>query len=215
MERIDDLKFSKDAAAVSALPAGGDLAAAIAERLQEARQLSAELPLDAAAPADPTANVEPLVERLGVIRTLIERDQPFRVYYTAHGGFDTHAGQRGTHQNLWRQVSEAVSGFLADLKKEKLSQGVTVFLFSEFGRRVRENGSQGTDHGAAAPVFLLGENVKGGLAGGPPNLADLDDGDLKMQIDFRDVYAALLRDGLGIDPTPALGEREGKLKLFG
>ena len=197
------------------LAGGGDLAAAIAERLQEARQLSATLPLEAAEPIDPTANVEVLVARLRVIRTLMECDQPFRVYYTAHGGFEMHAGQRGTHQNLWRQVSQAVSGFLADLKKQKLSQGVTVFLFSEFGRRVHENGSQGTDHGTAAPVFLLGEGVHGGLQGGLPNLADLDDGDLKMQIDFRDVYASRLRDGLGIDPTPALGERDMQLKLFG
>ena len=156
-----------------------------------------------------------LTERLGIVRTLMEQDQPFRVYYTALGGFDTHAAQSNTHQSLWQQVSEGVSGFLAELKKKKLAEGVAVFLFSEFGRRVHENGSQGTDHGAAAPVFVLGDGVRGGIQGGVPNLADLDDGDVRHQVDFRDVYASLLADGLGVDAASVLGRREQPLKLFG
>jgi uncharacterized protein (DUF1501 family) len=225
LERLGDLRFRKDAADL--LPADGrwpsaqaggrgDLASAIAVRLQEARALSSRLPTGGADPlANAGANDRPLVERLGVIRTLVEQDQPFRVYYTALGGFDTHAQQRSTHESLWRQTSEAVSGFLDELKKRKRADGVAVFLFSEFGRRVQENGSQGTDHGAAAPVFVLGDKVHGGLQGGVPNLADLDDGDVRHQVDFRDVYASLLRDWLGVDPTAVLGARDSALKLFG
>ena len=82
-----------------------------------------------------------------------------------------------------------------------------MFLFSEFGRRVQENGSQGTDHAPAAPVFVLGDKVQGGVQGGVPNLADLDDGDVRHQVDFRDVYASLLGDWLGVDPTAVLGAR--------
>ena len=125
-----------------------------------------------------------------MVRTLIEQDQPFRVYYTALDGFDTHARQRDTHESLWRQTSEAVSSFLDKLKKQNLADGVVVFLFSEFGRRVKENGSQGTDHGAAAPVFLLGEKVRPGVQGGTTNFNHLDDGDLRYQVRFRDAYVA-------------------------
>jgi len=105
--------------------------------------------------------------------------------------------------------------FLDQLRERKLDQGVTVFLFSEFGRRVKENGSLGTDRGAPAPVMILGDRVKGGLQGGVPNLSDLDDGDLHHQVDFRDVYASLLADGLGVDPTVVLGPRENRWQLFG
>ena len=161
-----------------------------------------------------TGQDRPLAERLELIRTLLKQDQPFRVYYTALDGFDTHAGQSGTHKNLWEQSSQAVSGFLDKIKKQGQADDVTVFIFSEFGRRVKENGSQGTDHGAAAPFFLLGEKVRGGVQGGLPNFADLDDGDLRYQVDFRDVYASLLRDWLTADPTPVLGARETTINLF-
>ena len=80
---------------------------------------------------------------------------------------------------------------------------------------MKENGSQGTDHGAAAPLFVLGDKVHGGAQGGVPDLADLDEGDVRYRIDFRDVYASLLRDWLSVDPTPVLGPREPAIKLFG
>lgn len=218
MEHLADLRLRKDAAATPLTQRAGDvdLASVIAERLDEVRKLSKRLPTDRPAPSPATGSSnQPLPERLNVIRTLIEQDQPFRVYYTALGGFDTHASQAGTHESLWEQTSAAVADFLAQLKKEKQSKGVAVFLFSEFGRRVKENGSAGTDHGAAAPVFVLGDGVQGGIQGGGPDLANLDNGDLRYQVDFRDVYASLLREGLGVDPATVLGPRETTLTLFG
>lgn len=215
--RLADLKLQPEAADVltATAAAGDDLAAAVALRLQSARDLSARLPMPKEEPNPTAQGNNELSDRLGVIRTLMEQDQPFRIYYTSLGGFDTHAAQANTHENLWEDVTAGVAGFLDGLKASKLSEGVTVFLFSEFGRRVHENGSIGTDHGAAAPVFLLGDGVKGGLQGGLPNLADLDDDDLRYQVDFRDVYAALLTDWLSVDPTNVLGPRDKKLTLFG
>ncbi len=218
LQQLSDLKLRKDAVALTAAPGTrrGELTRLIAARQQQARELSMKLGQDAPEvdPAAATAS-RPLVERLNLVRTLMEQDQPFRVYYTALDGFDTHGQQAGTHRNLLTQVSEAVSGFLKELNDQKLADDVCVFLFSEFGRRVMENGSLGTDHGAAAPVFVLGNRVTGGLQGGVPDLAHLDQGDVRHQIDFRDVYAALLADWLGVDPSLVLGPREAPVKLFG
>jgi uncharacterized protein (DUF1501 family) len=217
LSRLNDLQLRSDlASAAQQIDAADDLEGIISGRLAEVRDFSKRphgrtLP---AALARLMANDRPLVEHLSVVRTLIEQDQPFHVYYTALDGFDTHAQQRGNHESLWRQASEAVSGFLDRLREKDRADNVAVFLFSEFGRRVKENGSQGTDHGAAAPVFLLGDHVRSGIQGGVPNLADLDDGDVRHTIDFRDVYASVLRDWLGVDPTPVLGVRNTELKLF-
>lgn len=217
LERLSDLQLRKDALAArqSSAARRKDLASLVSARQQQARELSMRLATDAA-PPDPAAasNARPLVERLTLIRTLLEQQQPFRVYYTALDGFDTHAQQSNSHRNLLEQVTTGVSGFLKELNEKKLGDDVAVFLFSEFGRRVKENGSLGTDHGAAAPVFVLGNRVKGGLQGGVPNLSDLDDGDVRHQVDFRDVYAGLLGDWLGIDPTAVLGPRETPVRLF-
>lgn len=218
MERLSDLQLSADASElpVDELAARDDLASAVAERLRQARELSTRIPPgDSPAQKPPGTREEPLGDRLQVIRALLERDQPYRVYYTALGGFDTHSQQAGTHRRLWEQTSKAVADFLAALAENKRSDDVAVFLFSEFGRRVKENGSAGTDHGAAAPVFVLGGGVRPGIQGGVPNLVDLDNGDVRHQVDFRDVYASLLRDWLGVDPAPVLGARESTLTLFG
>ncbi len=161
------------------------------------------------------ASAETLEGRLETIHHLIEADLPLRVYYTAQGGFDTHADQRYAHQDLLRQVSQGVGGFLKSLKTSRLDERVVVLLFSEFGRRMKENASNGTDHGAAAPVLLAGKPVKGGLIGLLPDLANLDDGgDPRSTTDFRDVYATLLRQWLAIDPEPILGRRDGSLPVF-
>jgi uncharacterized protein (DUF1501 family) len=107
-----------------------------------------------------------------------------------------------------------VAGFLKSLKASRLDERVIVSLFSEFGRRLKENASNGTDHGAAAPVLLAGKPVKGGLIGPPPNLANLDDGgDPRFTTDFRDVYAALLQRWLAVDSEPILGRRDAWLAL--
>lgn len=148
-----------------------------------------------------------LASQLQMVARLIAGDFPSRVYYVTQGGYDTHADQLYHHQRLLTDFSVSLGAFLDDLRKQKTSDRVTVLAFSEFGRRVAENGSKGTDHGAAAPMFLFGENIKGGLHGQPPDLADLVDGDVKHKIDFRQVYASLLENWLGVPAKQILGQQ--------
>ncbi len=176
-----------------------------------ARELSTRLAASATnrAGANSTSSSETLEGRLETIRRLIEANLPVRVYYTSQDGFDTHAAQRYTHQELLRKASQGVAGFLKTLKASRLDERIVVMLFSEFGRRLQENASNGTDHGTAAPVLLAGKAVKGGLIGPQPNLAQLDAaGDPRFTTDFRDVYATLLRQWLAVDPEPILGRRD-------
>ena len=191
-----------------------DLTAEIQQRIDAARDRAAKVAEFARNSAVRNPNSDPLRARLDTIRTLIELDPALRVFYTAQSGYDTHANQEYPHQDLLRKASSAVAGFLAALRAKKLDERVLVLLFSEFGRRVAENAQRGTDHGTAGPVFLAGTPARGGLIGPPPDLADLDDGDLKYAIDFRDVYATLLRDWLDVDPVPILGDR-ATLPLLG
>ncbi len=161
-----------------------------------------------------SASAETLEGRLETIRRLIEADTPYRVYYTAQDGFDTHAGQLYAHQRLLQTLGRALAGFLDGLKPSKLDERVVVLVFSEFGRRLKENANGGTDHGAAAPVLIAGRAVKGGLFGPHPNLADLDEaGDPRFAVDFRDLYAMLIRRWLDVDPTPILGDRKTVIPL--
>lgn len=139
-----------------------------------------------------------------MIARLIEAELPTRVYYAVQRGYDTHAVQMETHSRLLDELSRAVAAFVEDLKAAGLAERVLLLTFSEFGRRVAENASAGTDHGTAAPMFLAGGGVKPGLFGDAPSLLDLADGDLKMTVDFRRVYAAVLRDWLAVDPATVL-----------
>ena len=106
---------------------------------------------------------------------------PTRVYYASLGGFDTHAGQINSHERLMGTLNDAVNAFVADLKQQGNFERVLLMTFSEFGRRVAENANSGTDHGAAAPMFLIGGAVKPGLVGKHPSLTDLDNGDLEIR----------------------------------
>lgn len=133
-----------------------------------------------------------LGRRLSMISQLIRAELGTAIYYTRLGGFDTHSEQRFAHRNLLSQLCDSTKAFFADLKAAGLADRVVMFIFSEFGRRLRENGSQGTDHGTAGPVFLVGPAVKSGLRGPYPNLEDLVDGDPKHGVDFRDVYSEVL-----------------------
>ncbi|HEX5270784.1 MAG TPA: DUF1501 domain-containing protein [Gemmataceae bacterium] len=156
-----------------------------------------------------------LAERLGLVARLLKAGSGARIFYTAQGGYDTHGGQEGVHPGLLADLSGAVKEFLDELAAARLADRVAVLCFSEFGRRVEENASAGTDHGTAGPVFLAGPEVKGGLFGRTPRLLDLEDGDLKMGIDFRRVYATVLEDWLSLPGEAALGARFDKLPLFG
>jgi uncharacterized protein (DUF1501 family) len=137
-----------------------------------------------------------------------------RVFYTSQDGYDTHSVQLPLHASLLGELSGALRAFLDDLAAANLADRVLVLCFSEFGRRVRENGSQGTDHGTAGPVFLAGTGIRAGLVGAAPKLLDLQDGDLKMTVDFRRVYASVLQDWLGLPSKLALGGDFAKLNLF-
>jgi len=145
-----------------------------------------------------------LGHELSMISKLIAGGFPTRVYYASQGGFDTHAGQVASHARLLGDMAESLKAFLADLRTHKESRRVLVLAFSEFGRRVAENGSGGTDHGAAAPMFLFGDAVKGGIHGGLPDLQNLADGDLRHQVDFRQVYATVLERWLQTESTGVL-----------
>jgi uncharacterized protein (DUF1501 family) len=146
-----------------------------------------------------------LASDLRTVAALIHGGLGTRVYYVSFGGFDTHNAQQNRYGNLMRELDGAVGAFVADLKAQGQLDRVLIASFSEFGRRVAENASGGTDHGVAGPMWLLGGRVKGGLHGKQPGLDDLDDnGDLKMQVDFRSVYAEILDDWLQVPPAKIL-----------
>jgi uncharacterized protein (DUF1501 family) len=155
-----------------------------------------------------------LAQRLEMIARLLKAGFGARVYYTLQAGYDTHYNQLPTHADLLGEFSGAVRAFLDDLAAAGLGQRVAVLAFSEFGRRVEENAAAGTDHGTAGPVFLAGAGVLPGLVGSTPRLLDLEAGDLKLGIDFRRVYAAVLEDWLGLPAGPALGGTFERLPLF-
>ena len=139
-----------------------------------------------------------LAKNLEWISKLIKGNLNSKVYYTSLGSFDTHDNQLAVHKNKLTDLNDAVFSFYQDLKKANLLQNVTVVVFSEFGRRVKDNG-KGTDHGTAAPMFIIGGNNKGKIIGKNPNLNDLDNGDLKYEIDFRSVYLSLLQNKMNFD----------------
>ena len=141
-----------------------------------------------------------LGKNLEWIARLIKGNLNSKVYYTSLGGFDTHDNQLAIHQRNLATLNDAVFAFYTELKTAQLIQNVTVVVFSEFGRRVKDNGS-GTDHGTAAPMFVIGGNNKGKILGSNPNLSDLNKGDLIHQIDFRSVYASLLQNKMSFDAS--------------
>jgi uncharacterized protein (DUF1501 family) len=157
-----------------------------------------------------------LAAQLRLIARLLKAGYSARVFYTTHTqfGYDTHYAQLVTHFNLLAELSGALRAFLDDLASANLADRVAILAFSEFGRRVAENGSAGTDHGTAGPVFLAGSRVRSGLVGTTPSLTDLQDGDLKTSIDFRQVYATVLEDWLGVSARAALGGEFNRLALF-
>jgi uncharacterized protein (DUF1501 family) len=153
----------------------------------------------------------PLAAQLDLVAQCVEANVATRVFSVSLGGFDSHADEKELHAVLLAQLDKALTGFLDRMSKSDAGRKVVVAVYSEFGRRVRANASQGTDHGTASNVFLLGDPVRGGLYGAQPSLTDLDDGDLKFTTDFRDVYGTLLADVLATDPARVLGGWTGRL----
>ncbi len=157
--------------------------------------------------ADLTYPDTELGRNLRSVAQLVDAGLSTRVYYVSLDGFDTHSRQVDAHAGLLRQFSEAVTAFIGDVTAHGHGDRVLLMAFSEFGRRVEENASEGTDHGTAAPMFLAGSRVKAGLIGAHPSLADLEDGDLKYHTDFRQVYASVLEKWLGWESESVLGGR--------
>ncbi|MCX7886286.1 MAG: DUF1501 domain-containing protein [Verrucomicrobiae bacterium] len=161
----------------------------------------------------------PFARGLRIAASLIRADVGFRILYLELGGgdiggFDNHAAQKDNHAALLRQFAAGVAAFIDDLRRDGLLERVLLMTISEFGRTLAENGRRGTDHGAAAPMFLAGGRLKGGLIGAHPDLNSLDNGGLRPHTDFRQVYATVFEQWLGLDPLPILGGRFDQLDLF-
>ena len=153
-----------------------------------------------------------LNQKLQLIAGLIAKGFGTRIFYVSLEGFDTHSDQGTAHSNLLGDLANSVAGFFQTLKTTGHDNRVRLMTFSEFGRRVKENGSRGTDHGAASCMFVAGPSVKGGVVGNHPSLSDLDDDDLKFHTDFRRVYATLLDGWLGCDSKAVLGGKWDHVK---
>ncbi|MEV6305415.1 DUF1501 domain-containing protein [Actinoplanes sp. NPDC051861] len=163
-------------------------------------------------PATATGGAAPPLDRqLALVAKCIEAGAATRVYSVSLGGFDLHADGKDAQRSLLTKLDGPLTAFA----ERMAGRGVVVAVYSEFGRRVRANASDGTDHGTASDMFLLGDGVRGGLHGEQPSLTDLDDGDLKFTVDFRDVYATLLAEVLGTDPERVLDGWTGRIpELF-
>jgi uncharacterized protein (DUF1501 family) len=155
-----------------------------------------------------------LQQKLQLIARLIAKDLGTRVFYVSQDGYDTHSNQADEHRSLLSQLSNGLNLFFTTLQQTDHAKRVVTMTFSEFGRRVQENGSKGTDHGAASCLFVAGPAVKAGLVGKHPNLTELDAGDLKFHTDFRQVYATLLDRWLGCDSQAVLGGKFEHLHLL-
>jgi uncharacterized protein (DUF1501 family) len=218
LDRLDDYVLSdKEAWArpVGLSPAGDELGQFLRRSLLDAYSTADRLEAVAGAQGGRASYPESeLARRLGLTARLIKAGLGTRVYYLVQGGYDTHGQQLPRHAPLLEELSASLRAFLDDLAASRLADRVLVLVFSEFGRRVAENGSKGTDHGTAGPVLLAGPCVRPGLHGSYPSLMDLSDGDLKMAVDFRRVYASVLEGWLGLRSKEALGGAFESLPLF-
>jgi uncharacterized protein (DUF1501 family) len=155
-----------------------------------------------------------LAQQLDVVAKLIAAGSPTKVWSVSLGGFDTHANEANAQASLLGTVSDSLSRFMGQLKATTRSNDVTIMVYSEFGRRVLGNGSDGTDHGTAGPMFMVGNAVKGGFYGEQPSLKNLYKGDLAVTTDFRDVYATVIEKVLNSPVEPTLGKWTGRVNFF-
>jgi uncharacterized protein (DUF1501 family) len=220
LARLDDLALP---AGVNSRPAtggasgGADVKAFVRRSLLDAYITADRLHEAARVPDTATGYPEgALGGSLRLMARLLKAGFGTRVFYATHTGqgYDTHQFQLATHAGLLAELGGSLRAFLDDLKAARLAERVVVLVFSEFGRRVAENASQGTDHGTAGPVLVAGAGVKAGLVGKTPSLLDLEAGDLKMSVDFRRVYATVLEDWLGLPAKAALAGSYERPALF-
>ena len=157
----------------------------------------------------------PMAQSLKSAAQVMFADFGTRVYFTQHGSFDTHSGELFKHEMLWNEVAPAVGDFYDDLVEHGRNEDTVMFLYSEFGRRIKDNGS-GTDHGSGGMAMLIGDSVKGGMYGEYPSLADDDqlEGDLHYNNDFRSTYTSVLEQWLSLDAAPIVNGRYEAFDLF-
>lgn len=218
----DDEDGGKQGASID-MPAGGKVGGVVGEsnlafleRVAMDARVSSKQILEIASRHKTTVTYDgtPIARNLNLISRMIAGGMPTRVYYASHGGFDTHNQQANSHDKLLGTLDNALKSFFADLKQQGNDKRVVVMTFSEFGRRVQENDSEGTDHGKASCLFVAGPGVKGGLHGKYPSLTDLSGGDLQHTVDFRSVYSSLIEDWLRAPSAkPVVGGTFEKLKL--
>jgi uncharacterized protein (DUF1501 family) len=154
----------------------------------------------------------PIAQTLKSVAQVMTAGVGTRIYYAQHGSFDTHSAELITHSKLWREVSAAIGDFTEDLTEHGVEKDAVILVFSEFGRRIKDNGT-GCDHGSGGVAFVIGDSVNGGFYGEFPSLLEKDqlDGDLHFSNDFRSTYATILDKWLGLDPDPIVN---GKFEQF-
>ena len=179
--------------------------------LSQATQMSDDLPTVSGGNAGGDSN---LTQQLNIVGKLIAAGAPTKVWSVSLGGFDTHANEANAQAALLGTVSTSITKFLSQMKASGRSKDITVLVYSEFGRRVKGNGSEGTDHGTAGPVFLIGDRVNGGFYGDQPSLTKLIDGDLPVTTDFRDIYSTVLEGVLLTPAEKVLGKWSGRIKAI-
>jgi len=186
------------------------LTSTITPVLKGPEPMSTELPTINGGNAGGDSN---LSAQLDVVAKLINAGAPTRVWSASLGGFDTHANEANAQAALLGNLSSSIGKFLTKLKSSGRDKDVTILVYSEFGRRVATNASQGTDHGTSGPAFVIGNRIKGGFYGDQPQLSSLRDGDLAVTTDFRDIYASLLEGTLNADPSRVLPGWKGRINF--
>jgi len=188
-----------------------NLSSSVTPVLSQAAPVADDLPTVTGGNAGGDSN---LTQQLNVVAKLIAAGAPTKVWSVSLGGFDTHANEANAQAALLGTVSSSISKFLSQMKASGRSKDITVMVYSEFGRRVKANGSDGTDHGTSGPMFLIGDRVQGGMYGDQPSLTKLVDGDLAVTTDFRDVYASVIEGVLQTPAEKVLGPWSGRVKTF-
>ena len=155
-----------------------------------------------------------LTQQLDIVAKLVSAGAPTRVWSVSLGGFDTHSDEKGSQSVLLGVVSQGISKFMSQMRATNRGKDVVVLVYSEFGRRVRANASDGTDHGTSGPVFVIGERIKGGFYGEQPSLNQLKNDDLAVTSDFRDIYSSILEKVLGTQAERVLGSWKGRTPFF-
>jgi len=209
---VKDVKTSAGVLYDGAKPGGSPYLGLIADTARQAYHggdvLRGKLATYTPAVTYPT---DPFSTQLKLAAQLIGSNVGTRIIFVSIGSFDTHANQRVQQDRLLKYMGDGLLAFYNDLAAHGLDKKVMTMTFSEFGRRVTQNASNGTDHGTAMPLFVIGGGVKGAIYGEHPSLTDLDHGDLKYGIDFRGVYATVVERWLGRDPAPIVGDGFGQV----